>query len=420
VSSGPQTTTGPLPIGQFVKLVQKTVKQDPLFQHQALRGEVSQWNVHNGNVYFKLRDDDGQLDCVIWRSARIKVESTIKEGSDVVVIGGLDLWPKRGNLQLVVRKIEPVQTIGALEEAKRALIAALKDEGALDRARMPLPGMPKHVAIITGAGSAALSDMKRLISNRWPGLRTTVIGVLVQGERAVNELVRGLAVTRALSRTDVAQKLGLPPVDAIIIGRGGGSVEDLWAFNLEPVIRGILASPVPVISAVGHEQDILVSDLVADVRASTPSNAVELLVPDRHSVMMMMDDVDMRLIEAVKRRLGELRQQLMLLISQLKHAPGKGVFRAKEQLAVLGNRMKRGAEHSISIQKQRLTRLEATLSASHPHRVLERGYTMVQNDDGDVLTTLASLQQGQTVNLQFADGRAAADIHTIEPKEEEK
>jgi len=164
----------------------------------------------------------------------------------------------------------------------------------------------------------------------------------------------------------------------------------------------------------------LVSDLVADVRASTPSNAVELLVPDRHSVMMMMDDVDMRLIEAVKRRLGELRQQLMLLISQLKHAPGKGVFRAKEQLAVLGNRMKRGAEHSISIQKQRLTRLEATLSASHPHRVLERGYTMVQNDDGDVLTTLASLQQGQTVNLQFADGRAAADIHTIEPKEEEK
>lgn len=420
MSSGPQTTTGPLPIGQFVKLVQKTVKQDPLFQHQALRGEVSQWNVHNGNVYFKLRDDDGQLDCVIWRSARIKVESTIKEGSDVVVIGGLDLWPKRGNLQLVVRKIEPVQTIGALEEAKRALIAALKDEGALDRARMPLPGMPKHVAIITGAGSAALSDMKRLISNRWPGLRTTVIGVLVQGERAVNELVRGLAVTRALSRTDVAQKLGLPPVDAIIIGRGGGSVEDLWAFNLEPVIRGILASPVPVISAVGHEQDILVSDLVADVRASTPSNAVELLVPDRHSVMMMMDDVDMRLIEAVKRRLGELRQQLMLLISQLKHAPGKGVFRAKEQLAVLGNRMKRGAEHSISIQKQRLTRLEATLSASHPHRVLERGYTMVQNDDGDVLTTLASLQQGQTVNLQFADGRAAADIHTIEPKEEEK
>jgi exodeoxyribonuclease VII large subunit len=262
--------------------------------------------------------------------------------------------------------------------------------------------------------------MKRLISNRWPGLRTTVVGVLVQGDRAVNELVRGLAVTRALSRADVAEQLGLPPVDVVIVGRGGGSVEDLWAFNLEPVARAILASPVPVISAVGHEQDVLVSDLVADARASTPSNAVEILVPDRHSVMMMLDDVDMRMGDAVKRRFGELRQRLMLLTTQLKHAPGKGVFRAKEHLATLSSRMNRSTEHSISIQQQRLARLEATLIASHPHRVLERGYTMVQNDEGDVLTTLASLQQGQTVNLQFADGRAAADIHTIEPKEEEK
>jgi exodeoxyribonuclease VII large subunit len=136
--------------------------------------------------------------------------------------------------------------------------------------------------------------------------------------------------------------------------------------------------------------------------------------------MMMMDDVDIRLGESVKRRLGELRQRLMLLTSQLKHAPGKGVFRAKEHLASLGNRMKRGGEHALSSQHQRLTRLEATLIASHPRRVLERGYTMVQNDEGDVLTNLASLQQGQTVNLQFADGRAAADIHTIEPKEEER
>ena len=420
MSSGPHTTTGPLPIGQFVKLVQSTVKQDPLFQHQALRGEVSQWKIHNGNIYFKLRDNDGQLDCVIWRNSRLTVDPSIKEGTEAVVIGSLDLWPKRGNLQLVVQRIEPVRTLGALEEAKRALIESLNQEGVLDRPRMALPGMPKHVAIVTGTESAALSDMKRLISNRWPGLRTTVIGVLVQGDRAVNELVRGLAVTRALSRTDVADRLGLPPVDAVIIGRGGGSVEDLWAFNLEPVARAILASPVPIISAVGHEQDVLVSDLVADARASTPSNAVEILIPDRHSVMMMLDDADMRMGEAVMRRFGELRQRLMLLTTQLKHAPGKGVFRAKEQLTGLANRMNRSAELSISMQQQRLARIEATLAASHPHRVLERGYTMVQNDDGDVLTTLASLQQGQTVNLQFADGRAAADVHTIEPKEEDK
>jgi exodeoxyribonuclease VII large subunit len=211
----------------------------------------------------------------------------------------------------------------------------------------------------------------------------------------------------------------LPPVDAVIVGRGGGSPEDLWAFNLEPVVRAIMASTVPIISAVGHEQDHLVSDLVADVRASTPSNAIERLVPDRHSVLMLMDELDQRLEASVQRRLQELRQQLALLTSQLKHAPGKGVYRAKEVLSALSGRLTRGVDASLARQQQRLVALQATLQAAHPKRVLERGYTMIQDDKGRVLTSAASLEQGQTVNLQFADGHAAADIHTIEPKEEQ-
>ena len=281
MSAGHETTTGPLPIGQFARLVQQTVKNDPLFQHQALHGEVSSWNIHNGNTYFTLRDEDGQMDCVIWRNARLSVDSSINVGSEVIIIGSVDLWPKRGKLQVVVARIQPVQTLGAMEEAKRQLIETLRAEGALDTISRALPYLPKHVAIVTGADSAALSDMKRLMANRWPNLRTTVIGVLVQGEHAVKEIVRGLAVTRQLARQDVAQRLGLPPVDAVIVGRGGGSPEDLWAFNLEPVVRAIMASPVPIISAVGHEQDHLVADLVADVRASTPSNAIERLVRDQ-------------------------------------------------------------------------------------------------------------------------------------------
>lgn len=419
MSAGHGTTTGPLPVGQFAQLIQHTVKNDPMFQHQALAGEISQWSVHNGNIYFTLRDDVGQMSCVIWRSARLSIDPAIKVGSEVIIIGSLDLWPKRGNLQLVVSKIQPVQTLGALEETKRQLVETLRNEGALDAPSRPLPSLPKHIAIVTGAGSAALSDMKRLMANRWPNLRTTIIGVLVQGEHAPREIVRALAVTRDLARPEVVQRLGLPPVDAVIVGRGGGSPEDLWAFNLEPVVRAIMASTVPIISAVGHEQDHLVSDLVADVRASTPSNAIERLVPDQHSVLMLMDEFDQRLEASVQRRLQELRQQLALLTSQLKHAPGKGVYRAKEVLNALSGRLTRGADASLALQRQRLVALQATLQAAHPKRVLERGYTMIQDDKGQVLTSAASLQQGQTVNLQFADGHAAADIHTIEPEEEQ-
>jgi exodeoxyribonuclease VII large subunit len=418
MSAGHETTTGPLPIGQFARLVQQTVKSDPLFQHQALQGEVSSWNVHNGNVYFTLRDDEGQMDCVIWRNARLSVDPRIAVGSEVVIIGSVDLWPKRGRLQIVVARIQPVQTLGAMEEAKRQLIETLRAEGALDLPSQPLPTLPKHVAIVTGADSAALSDMKRLMADRWPEMRTTVIEVLVQGEHAAQQIVRGLAVTRQLARPDVAQRLGLPPVDVVIVGRGGGSPEDLWAFNLEPVARAIMASPVPVISAVGHEQDHLVSDLVADVRASTPSNAIERLVPVRHEVEQWFDELDGRLAAAVHRRLTEWRQHLSLLTNRLKHAPSKGLFQAREDLGRLDHHLHRSLQARMAQEHQRLARLQATLNAAHPRRVLERGYTMAQDENGRVLSAVTALALGQTISLQFADGSAQADIHTVEPKED--
>ena len=370
MSAGHQTTTGPLPIGQFAQLVQQTVKNDPLFQHQALQGEVSSWSLHNGNIYFTLRDDDGQMDCVVWRSARLSVDPSIKVGSEVVIIGSVDVWPKRGRLQIVVARIQPVQTLGAMEETKRQLVEALRAEGALDIPPRRLPFPPKHVAIVTGAGSAALSDMRRLMADRWPGMRTTVIEVLVQGEHAAQEIVRGLAVTRALARPDVADRLDLPPVDAVIVGRGGGSPEDLWAFNLEPVARAILASTVPIVSAVGHEQDLLVSDLVADVRASTPSNAVERLVPERNAVVQLLDELDDRIDGAMQRRLHEWRQHLTLLANQLRHAPGRGIYAAKERLGQLGHRLVRSMDTTMAQRRQRLAQIEATLRSAHPKRCL--------------------------------------------------
>ena len=420
MSAGHQTTTGPLPIGQFALLVQHTVKNDPLFQHQALQGEVSSWSVNNGNIYFTLRDDDGQMDCVIWKNSRIHVDPLVKIGSSVVIIASVDVWPKRGRLQLVVARIQPIATIGVMEETKRRLIETLRAEGALDIPSRPLPSLPKHIAIVTGADSAALSDMKRLMYDRWPNIRVTVIEVLVQGEQAAQDIVRGLAVTRSLANPDVARILGQPPVDVVIVGRGGGSPEDLWAFNLEAVARAILASPVPIISAVGHEQDHLVSDLVADVRASTPSNAIERLVPQRNAILQWHDELDQRISAAMLRRLNEWHAHLHLLATQLRHAPSKGVFSAQKQLEQLHHRLARNMATTLSRHHQRLASLHATLQAAHPHRVLERGYSMVQDTEGHIISNIASLQQGQTIKLQFADGKAQADVHTIEKQEDKK
>jgi len=405
-----QVTTGPLPIGQFVQLIKQTVSHDPLFRNQALKGEVTQWKQYaSGHTYFSLRDQDGQMSAVIWKG-KCPIDPSIKEGSEVVVIATLDLYVKRGNIQLVVQRIEPVNILGELEKAKRLLIENLKQEGELDRNRLPIPAVPKHIAIVTGAGSAALSDMHRLIDNRWPGLRRTVIGVLVQGPRAPQEIVRGLAVTRSLATEKTAKERGEPPVDLVIVGRGGGSPEDLWAFNLESVARAILASPVPVVSAVGHESDVLVSDLVADLRASTPSDAIERVVPSRNEMEFFLDEMDERLKVASRRQLIDCRQKMTVLHSRLRVAPLAGLNRAKGEMMRTASRIERAARQTLSVHSNTLARYEASLAAVHPQRVLERGYSMTQTAEGAVLSSVEGLQSGQDIILHFADGSADAQI----------
>ena len=405
-----QVTTGQLHIGQFVQLIKQTVSHDPLFRNQALKGEVTQWKQYaSGHTYFSLRDQDGQMSAVIWKG-KCPIDPSIKEGSEVVVIATLYLYVKRGNIQLVVQRIEPVNILGEFEKAKRLLIENLKQEGELDRNRLPIPAVPKHIAIVTGAGSAALSDMHRLIDNRWPGLRRTVIGVLVQGPRAPQEIVRGLAVTSSLATEKTAKERGEPPVDLVIVGRGGGSPEDLWAFNLESVARAILASPVPVVSAVGHESDVLVSDLVADLRASTPSDAIERVVPSRNEMEFFLDEMDERLKVASRRQLIDCRQKITVLHSRLRVAPLAGLNRAKGEMMRIASRIDRAARQTLSVQSNTLARYEASLAAVHPQRVLERGYSMTQTAEGAVLSSVEGLQSGQDIILHFADGSADAQI----------
>ena len=384
-----------------------------------MKGEISQWKPYpSGHTYFSLRDDGGQINAVIWKG-RCRIPDGIKDGQEVLIIGSVDLYPARGQLQVVVERIELIQKIGALEQQKQKLLLQLRQDGVLDRPRKSLPSFPKHLVIVTGKGSAALADMLQLSQSRWPGIRTTVVGVTVQGDRAAEEIVRGLAVARELSRDNIAESIGVPPCDVVIVGRGGGSPEDLWAFNLEPVARAISAMPIPMISAVGHESDILVSDLVADLRASTPSHAVECCIPlvDDHLAYLM--DCEDRMVQGSLRQFSDARQQLEQLKLRLKLAPSRGLSQAVRHLERLGNDLQQRTTSTLQHHKQRLAVLGNALQISHPKRVLERGYMMGLDDEGNIISSVSNLSQGQTVSLQFADGEADANIDNIRQHEEE-
>jgi len=438
--AGSEVTTGPIPVGQFVNLIRNTIRHDQLFQNQVITGEITQWNRYpSGHTYFTLRDSDGQISAVIWQG-RCHINPIIEEGSVVVVIANLDLYAKAGKIQLVVNRIEPVNKLGLLEEQKKLLIESLRTEGLLDRPRQEMPTIPKHIAIITGTGSAALSDMNRLIDNRWPGLRRTVIGVTVQGDNAANEIVRGILAAGKLSNPDTANRFNQTPVDLIIVGRGGGAPEDLWAFNLEPVVRAIIASKVPVISAVGHESDLLVSDLVADLRASTPSNAVELCVPEYDFHQMLIQNLFERLDESTNRLLQDCRHNLQFFQSRLLNAPLKGIYNANQQVAELSNRLTTAVTSKFSNAREKLQLLDNTiqlamqktladettrlavlnsaLKSAHPRNVLDRGYSMITKQDGSIVSNSQDLTKGQQIILALSDGKAKATVDEIEQKGE--
>tara|TARA_B100000965_G_scaffold335940_1_gene302031 strand:+ start:10693 stop:11958 length:1266 start_codon:yes stop_codon:yes gene_type:complete len=414
MSHGSELTTGPIPVGQFVNLVRNTLRNENLFQNQVITGEITQWKQYpSGHTYFTLRDSDGQINAVIWKG-RCHIDPIIEEGSVVVVIANLDLYTKAGKIQLVVNKIEPVNKLGLLEEQKKLLIETLRKEGLLDRPRMKLPMIPKHIAIITGTASAALADMNRLIENRWPRLRRTIIGVTVQGENAPNEIVRAILAAGKLSNPTIAMKLDLPPVDLIIVGRGGGAPEDLWAFNLEPVVRAIITSNIPIVSAVGHESDLLVSDLVADLRASTPSNAIERCVPEYDYQQQLAIHFSERLDEATTRLFLDWRSRLQLIQSRLLNAPLNGVYNARKKLQFLCNAMQLSIQKSLAYETTKLAVIESSLNSAHPRNVLDRGYSMITDGTGTLVSNTKDLAKGQQVILALSDGSAKATIDEIE------
>ena len=385
-------------VGQFVALARSALVNEPYLSNAAIIGELTKFTLaRSGHTYFTLTDNQGSIDCVLFGGNSSFISQGIKEGSKLIAIGGIDVYVKTGRMQFKASRVQPVKSIGELEKARQELIQRWRDDGTMNRPRNQPPLIPKNLHIITGAESAALADMERLIADRWPSFSYSVVPVLVQGNEAPGQIVRAI-------------KYAQNHADLIIVGRGGGSPEDLWAFNLESVCQAIIHCPIPVVSAVGHESDYMVSDMIADIRASTPSNAIERVIPIKDELLAMIAQAQDRLDFAIDKLFSRKSEILANLTLRLGAAPMRGISRAKLHQSKLGERMNSAVERFFLIQKNRLTGLESTLKSTNPTRVLERGYSMAVDRQGVPVTSVASLKQGDPLTVVLKDGQVETEV----------
>lgn len=341
-----------------------------------VRGEVLQCRApSSGHWYFVLRDSAAQVRCTMWRTYAERAGRPPVDGTEVFALGRPDVYESKGELQFMVTRMLPTSMVGDQQRALEQVKAALDRDGFFDQARKrPLPVYPARIAVVTSTDGAALSDIITVARTRWPSVRLFVLASKVQGDGATAELVAAL---RRVNRLDV---------QLCIVGRGGGAREDLAAFNDEAVCRALAAVRVPTVSAVGHETDVTLADLVADVRAATPSAAAELALPDVRAVRRLVGDLGARLAGGLSRR------------TRL----------ASERLERTGDRMEAAMEVAIARRRQTADRLGAKLDALSPLRVLERGYAVPLNVAGRVLRRRADFHPGDSFTLRVTDGDVAA------------
>ena len=381
-----------------MSFARQALVNEPYLSNAAIIGELTKVTfARSGHTYFTLTDPNGSIDCVLFGGNASFQNQGIKEGNKLVALGGIDVYVKTGRMQFKASRVQPVKSIGELEKARQELILMWRNDGTINRPRKSAPLIPKNLHIITGEGSAALSDMQRLISDRWPGFGYTVVPVLVQGDKAPSQIVKAI---------EFAQK----NADLIIVGRGGGSPEDLWSFNLESVCQAIIDCPVPVVSAVGHESDFLVSDMIADIRASTPSNAIERVIPVKDDLIAIIEQAHDRLDFAVTKIFVRQNERISNLTIRLSAAPMRGITNAKLKQSKLYSRMLSSIDKFFLIEKNRHTSIETILNSTNPTRVLERGYSMAINAEGKPVTSVVGLKQGDPLTVVLKDGEVETEV----------
>jgi exodeoxyribonuclease VII large subunit len=364
------------------------------FAAVTVQGELSNVKLHSsGHLYFSLKDEGAQISGVMWRSKVGGLRFTPADGQNVVVTGRITVYEPRGSYQIDCATIRPAG-IGELQAAFERLKQKLAAEGLFEKSRKKeLPQFPQRIGIVTSPTGAALHDMLSILQRRWPGLDVILVPVRVQGSGAANEIARGLDDLNALG-----------DVDVVIVGRGGGSLEDLWTFNEEPVARAIARSAIPVISAVGHETDFTIADFVADFRAPTPSAAAELAVRDRTAVVEILRTNWYHIHTSMRSMLeSHTRTIRHLLGSYAFHRPVDLLRQHMQHLDELDRTMLTAVNHHVDLSRARLQELGHRIDALNPALVLRRGYAMVKKD-GMLVTSSRPLHSGDRMEVLFHDG----------------
>jgi exodeoxyribonuclease VII large subunit len=432
-------------------------------------GEISNLKSYSsGHWYFTLKDEHAQISCAMFRGRNMYVSPKPSNGQQVILRGKVSLYEERGNYQLIAESMEPAGD-GRLRQAFEQLKSRLRNEGLFERAtKAPLPARAQHIAVITSPTGAAIRDILSILKRRSPDILISIIPAVVQGQNAARELCQAIDTARNFNdsrgqqRRDKEKPISeenINPIDVIILGRGGGSLEDLWPFNEESLARAIFACDIPIVSAVGHETDITISDFVADARAPTPSAAAEMLSSDKRDTLAALKRLDKRLQHHMQNKLNQARMQLdwrsqrltrpdhklklqgatlqglearlvatqqqqllqikaklQELSTALNHQhPGNELHRQKENLKQLGKTLKRLTLLRLEQGKQQLSLQSQLLNTVNPLSTLTRGYSITSDSENHIITSITQLQTGETLNTKLTDGCAISSVIQVIP-----
>lgn len=382
-------------VSQLNEHIRALIDDDPVLRGVCVQGELSNYKVYpSGHHYFTLKDAEASVRCVMFKGSASHLRFRPESGMGVTAVGRVSVYPRDGAYQLYVTELIP-QGMGDLAMAFEQLKKKLAAEGLFDPAhKKPIPRFPARIAVITSGAGAAVRDIIRVSGARWPMSKIIVLPVRVQGTEAPPEIVGAINYA---NRWKVA--------DVIITGRGGGSIEDLWAFNDERVARAIYESEIPVISAVGHEPDVTIADYVADLRAATPSNGAELAVPDEGELREVLSAASVRCSQAMKKRLEYCRRMLDDLAGRsVMQSPMTYVDKKRMELDMRRERLAAEQERRIAEKKQAFVGLTASLDALSPLKVLSRGYAIANGSDGSVLRKISDAEIGEQIDVALSDG----------------
>ena len=388
-------------VSQVNQYIKSLLDRDRELTALYVRGEISNYKAYpSGHHYFSLKDGEGAIRCVMFKREAMSLRFRPENGMKVIAFGRVAVFPRDGQYQLYCTSLTP-EGVGDLHLAFEQLKQKLYAEGLFDPAhKKPIPKFPKRIALITSSAGAAVRDMLRILGARWPMAEVFLLPVRVQGVEAPGEICAAVAWA---NQHQVA--------DLIITGRGGGSMEDLWAFNDENVARTIYHSAIPVISAVGHEPDVTIADFVADLRAATPSNAAELAVPDQNEVAVWLRQMEGRLAQAMGRKLESARKDLdRAARCRALQDPMNYVDDKRMVLDYQREKLAAGLNASLNRERQRFGQLASKLDALSPLKVLGRGYAIPQKTDGGVVRSVSDVAPGDGLKLRVADGEISCQV----------